>query len=75
MALPEVRTRHLFFTGKGGVSKTSLGAEALRQSDLREHLGKWVKPFTAAVCDHAETAFYREFADLTEQFIRVEIEQ
>ena len=24
MALPEVRTRHLFFTGKGGVGKTSL---------------------------------------------------
>ncbi len=24
MALPEVCTRHLFFTGKGGVGKTSL---------------------------------------------------
>ncbi len=28
MALPELRTRHLFFTGKGGVGKTSLSCAA-----------------------------------------------
>jgi arsenite-transporting ATPase len=28
MALPEIRTRHVFFTGKGGVGKTSLSCAA-----------------------------------------------
>lgn len=58
-----------------GDDKKAAVAEDLRQRFLREHLGKWVLPFAAAVRENAETVFYRELADLTEQFIRAEIEQ
>jgi TorA maturation chaperone TorD len=36
------------------------------------HLGAWVAPFAAAVAAHAQTAFYRELAALTERFVRME---
>lgn len=39
---------------------------------LGEHLGKWIAPFAAAVKAGAQTDFYRELADLTERFIRME---
>jgi putative dimethyl sulfoxide reductase chaperone len=40
-------------------------AESLQQRLLETHLGRWIVPFTAAVKSGAETAFYRELADLT----------
>lgn len=42
---------------------------SLRARFLTEHLGRWVKPFAAAVRSGAETAFYRELAALTESFV------
>jgi TorA maturation chaperone TorD len=39
---------------------------------LREHLGAWIGRFAAAVKSGAQTAFYRELADLTERFVRME---
>lgn len=45
---------------------------ALRQRFLKEHLGAWIGPFTAAMQAHAETAFYRELALLTKCFVRME---
>jgi TorA maturation chaperone TorD len=44
----------------------------LRQRFLAEHLGRWVCPFTKAVREGAQTAFYRELALLTERFVRME---
>lgn len=41
----------------------------IRQRFLREHLGKWVVPFTAAIRQNADTTFYRELAELTERFV------
>lgn len=58
-----------------GDDKKAAVSEELRQRLLRQHLGKWVLPFAAVVRKNAETAFYRELADLTEQFIRAEMEQ
>ncbi len=37
---------------------------------LSQHLGAWIVPFTQAVKDGAQTAFYRDIAALTERFVR-----
>ena len=46
---------------------------SLRKRFLDAHLGRWVGPFTAAVSAGAECDFYRELADLTNRFVRMEI--
>jgi TorA maturation chaperone TorD len=45
----------------------------LRKRFLAAHLGRWIKPFALAVKTHAQTAFYRELADLTARFVQLEI--
>jgi TorA maturation chaperone TorD len=47
-------------------------AQLLQRQFLGEHLGAWIGAFTTAVKAHAETAFYRELAELTERFVRME---
>ena len=47
-------------------------ATGLRKRLLDEHLGRWVGPFTAAVRSGAQSAFYRELAELTDRFVRME---
>ncbi|MDP2242053.1 MAG: molecular chaperone TorD family protein [Burkholderiales bacterium] len=44
----------------------------LRKRLLGEHLGSWIGPFSAAVRAGAQSGFYRELAELTERFIRME---
>lgn len=51
---------------------TLAAANALRTTLLTEHLGRWSTPFTAAMREGAQTAFYRELAALTEAFLRRE---
>jgi len=46
--------------------------ELLQRRFLGEHLGAWIRPFAAAVGSGAETAFYRELAEFTERFVRME---
>jgi putative dimethyl sulfoxide reductase chaperone len=46
--------------------------EKLRKRFLGEHLGRWVRPFTEAMQAGAETAFYRELAQLTERIVAME---
>ena len=46
--------------------------QVLKQRFLREHLGAWIAPFSAAVTDAAQTAFYRELAELTTHFVQIE---
>jgi TorA maturation chaperone TorD len=45
---------------------------SLRKRFLGEHLGRWAGPFTAAVRSGAQSAFYRELAELTDRFVRME---
>lgn len=47
-------------------------AVGLRRRFLDEHLGRWVGPFTAAVRAGAQSAFYRELAELTDRFVAAE---
>lgn len=49
-----------------------LAAEEARQRFVAQHLAKWIPPFSAAVQADAQTAFYRELAQLTEQLVAIE---
>lgn len=44
----------------------------LKQCFLSEHLGVWIAPFSAAVANNAQTAFYRALAALTARFVQLE---
>ena len=45
---------------------------SLRKRFLDEHLGVWIGPFTAAIRVGAKSAFYRELAEFTNRFVRLE---
>jgi TorA maturation chaperone TorD len=55
-----------------GETEQAVATADLRAQFLREHLGAWIGPFSAAVKTHAETEFYRQLADFTERFVRME---
>lgn len=55
----------------GGIDALT-SAASLRKRFLEEHLGAWIEPFTAAVSAGAKSAFYRELAELTNRFVRLE---
>ena len=44
----------------------------LRKRFLDQHLGAWVGPFTAVVRAGAQSGFYRELAELTDRFVKLE---
>lgn len=46
--------------------------EVLRTAFLVGHLGRWLGGFILAVHDHAQSDFYRELAEFTELFVRME---
>ena len=46
--------------------------EVLRTAFLVGHLGRWLGGFILAVHDHAQCEFYRELAEFTELFVRLE---
>jgi putative dimethyl sulfoxide reductase chaperone len=47
----------------------------LRTAFLVGHLGRWLGGFILAVHDHAQSDFYRELAEFTELFVRLEGQQ
>lgn len=49
--------------------------DVLRAAFVVGHLGRWLGPFIRAVHDHAQTRFYRELAEFTEQFARLQGER
>lgn len=57
---------------RAGDAQALRAAEELRRRFLREHLGRWIGPFAAAVREAAGTEFYRQLAELTEVFVRGE---
>lgn len=44
----------------------------LQRRFLKAHLGAWISKFTDAVRSSAQCGFYRELAELTEKFIRLQ---
>ncbi len=49
--------------------------EVLRTAFLVGHLGRWLGGFILAVHDNAQSDFYRELAEFTELFVRLEGER
>jgi len=49
--------------------------EVLRTAFLVGHLGRWLGGFILAVHDNAQSDFYRELAEFTELFVRLEGQQ
>ncbi len=47
-------------------------ASGLKKRFLREQLGLWIGPFTAAVKVGAQRGFYRQLAELTDRFVKME---
>lgn len=60
---------------RAGEEVAIAGWDQLHDLFLRGHLGAWIGRFAAAVQAHAQTAFYRELADLTARFVRIEYEK
>ncbi len=69
----------LLFTQRLAKSSGNLAdlaaVQLLQRRFLGEHLGSWIADFTATVKVHAETAFYRALAELTECFVKMETEK
>lgn len=55
-----------------GDEQASRAVEVLRTTFLIGHLGRWLGPFILAVHDQAQSEFYRELAEFTELFVRME---
>lgn len=58
---------------RAGEEVAIAGWDQLHDLFLSGHLGAWIAPFTQAVKANAGTAFYRELADLTVGFVRMEV--
>lgn len=48
-------------------------ARGLGRRLVREHLGRWIGPFTEAVCAAARTDFYRELGRFTARLLELEV--
>jgi putative dimethyl sulfoxide reductase chaperone len=57
---------------RAGLEDVLLNWQQLEAVFLGKHLGAWIDRFSAAVKAGAQTAFYRDLAELTERFIRIE---
>jgi putative dimethyl sulfoxide reductase chaperone len=57
---------------RAGLADVLINWEQLERIFLGAHLGAWIGPFAAAVKSNAETAFYRNLAEMTEHFVRME---
>jgi putative dimethyl sulfoxide reductase chaperone len=57
---------------RAGLADVLLNWQQLKAVFLSRHLGAWIGRFAAAVKAGAQTAFYRDLAELTERFIRME---
>lgn len=51
------------------------GIVALRRRFLEEHAGRWVPPFCKAIREGTTSEFYRTVAELTDRFVRLELER
>lgn len=50
-------------------------ANALHHRFVTDHLAAWIGRFAAAIRAGADTAFYRELAEFTERFVRLEADR
>lgn len=58
-----------------GQAEAHAQAAEVKQRLLRNHLGRWVGPFTAAMTASAGTSFYRVLAELTARYLQFELQE
>jgi TorA maturation chaperone TorD len=73
----ELEFLYLLLFRRAEAARNADAASAMRHAELQrrflaEHLGRWVGPFTAEVGAGAQTALYRQLAQLTDAFVRSE---
>ena len=56
----------------GGNTEELRAANELHRRFAAEHMAAWIGAFASAVKAGAQTAFYRELAELTEKFVRID---
>ena len=64
-----------FRIGKGSDDEERARLIALKQKFLEEHLGRWVGTLSEAIGKGAQTDFYKQLANLTEQFVREDLQE
>lgn len=64
--------RRAAFAAATGDRADGAEAEVLRGRLVRDHLARWIGPFTRAVSDGARTDFYRELARFTDRLLQLE---
>jgi TorA maturation chaperone TorD len=57
---------------RNGEPEALKAATGLKKRFLDEQLGLWIGPFTAAVKAGAQSGFYRQLAELTDRFVKME---
>jgi TorA maturation chaperone TorD len=57
---------------RNGEPEALKAATGLKKRFLDEQLGLWIGPFTAAVKAGAQSGFYRQLAELTDSFVKME---
>ena len=57
---------------RNGEPEALKAATGLKKRFLEEQLGLWIGPFTAAVKAGAQSGFYRQLAELTDRFVKME---
>ncbi|OGA70862.1 MAG: hypothetical protein A3G83_13225 [Betaproteobacteria bacterium RIFCSPLOWO2_12_FULL_68_20] len=57
---------------RSGEAEALKATSGLKQRFLDAELGRWIGPFTAAVKAGAQCGFYRELAELTDRFVKME---
>ena len=57
---------------RNGEPEALKAATGLKKRFLGEQLGLWIGPFTAAVKAGAQSGFYRQLAELTDRFVKME---
>ena len=64
-----------FRIGKASDDEERSHLIVLKQKFLEEHLGRWVGTLSEAIGKGAQTDFYKRLADLTEQFVREDLQE
>lgn len=64
-----------FRIGKASDDEEKACLILLKQKFLEEHLGRWVGTLSEAIRKGAQTDFYKRLADLTEQFVREDLQE
>ena len=60
------------YAQRNGEPEALKAAMSLKKRFLDEQLGLWIGPFTAAVKAGAQSGFYRQLAELTDRFVKME---